>query len=167
MKLICVVFMIILSGSVFCQSSDKLNLATLQKQLVEFLIANGDINVPEHIQDYKEGKRIVFVSGLHNNFKKDPLINGIYSFSQSCSHCKAYFLIVDDGNVTILNISNRKGLNEAIINTLDFCEKYKYCGSITEDYISRLIGVYNNKNKQLAGFDLNCQRGVKDTKKLP
>lgn len=161
------ILFLIISLSSFSQPNEELTFKSLQSKLVDFLIDNGDIR-KEEIQEYKEGKRIIRVLGVLNGHNQGKLINGIYSFAMNVSHHRAYFAIIEDNQITVLNISTREGLDTAIKNTLDFCDKNKYCGNITNDYISRLIGVYYNINKNpLTRSDFNCQRGIKDTKNLP
>ena len=167
MKIPSIILFSLFSLSCFSQPKTELTYKSLQSSLTEFLISNGDIRT-EKIDDYRQGKSEIRLTGLFNNFQKEKLIDGIYSFAIGCSHCKAYFVIVDQSQYTILNISSKEGLNIAIQNTLDFCDRNKYCVDITKDYISRLISVYHNINKNpTAGYDANCQRGVKDTKTLP
>lgn len=150
-----------------CQTVKKASFASLEKKLTTFLIDNGDIHNLE-VEDYKSGKRSLTIIGLYNNYNKGELLNGIYSFSQNRTHARAYFLIIDNEKYTILNLSSRKGLDEAIKNTLNFCEKNKYCVDISNDYVSRLIRVYYTINKNPnARIDINCESGVISTKDLP
>lgn len=149
------------------QTESKITFQSIKDNLINFLIFKGDI-WENDIKDIKDGKYNINFSGIHNNYKKENLINGIYSFSAPITHTKAYFVIIENNNHFILDISTRDGLDTAISNTLDFCERNKYCSDITEDYISRLIGVYYKINKNpINRFDKNCEDGVKTVTTLP
>lgn len=159
------VFLIYLNSS--SQTTKELTFDSLKNELITFLIEKKDITDLE-IKDYKNGKKQMCVNGVHNNYNKGVLINGIYSFYQTRTHSKVYFVIIEKNNYTILDLSNRNQLDLAIKNTLDFCDRSEYCEEITNDYISRLIRIFYRKNKNPnAGTDTNCIHGIKDTKDLP
>ncbi len=150
-----------------CQSLKVFTFKLLEKELVLFLIKNKDIFESE-IKDYNDGKKRLNIFGIYNNYRGGKLKNGIYCFSQTRTHVRNYFVIIENENFIILNISNRQGLDIAIKDTLDFCERNKYCEKITNDYITRLIRTYYNFNKNpIAHIDLNCENGIKDKIDLP
>jgi len=92
----------------------------------------------------------------------------MYAFNTGTTHNKAYFVLVEKDSYHILNLSTRSGLEAAIETTLDFCEQNEICVDITNDYISRLVGVFYNINKNPENRrDVNCLRGINDEKKLP
>jgi hypothetical protein len=161
------VIMLLACVTTSCQTVRKITFPNLEKELIEFLVKNGDIHNLE-VEEYKNGKRRVTISGLYNDYNKGTVIDGLYSFYQNRTHARAYFLLVENNKYTILDISSRQGLDLSIKNTLDFCERNKYCVDITNDCISRIINVYYNINlNPRAGADINCESGVKDTKALP
>lgn len=150
-----------------CQTVKNINSKDLEKVLLDFLIQNGDIHKLE-LDDYKSGKRDISIMGFFSNTRKDALINGLYVFYQNRTHARIYYVILEDGKYTILNISSREGLDLAIKNVLDFCDKNKLCADITEQYVNRIVGMYYRKNKNPATrIDVNCERGISDTKYLP
>lgn len=151
----------------YCQITNKLTFDSLKKELIPFLINSKDI-IDNELEDYKSGKRQISIVGLQNNYYKGDLKDGIYRFSQTQTHSRVYFIIIEDNNYIILNIATREGLDLAIKNTLDFCERKKYCEILINDYISRMIRIYYQKNKNPnVGADLNCLYGKKDNKDLP
>jgi len=150
-----------------CQTVKNINSKDLEKVLLDFLIQNGDIHKLE-LDDYKSGKRDISIKGFFSNSKKEVLINGIYMFYQNKTHSKNYYVIVENGKNIILNISSRQGLDLAIKDVLDFCDRNKICADITEEYVNRMVSMYYRKNKNpMAGIDVNCERGISDTKNLP
>ena len=149
------------------QTIKILTFESLKKELLPFLINNKDI-MDNEIEDYRSGKKQISIVGLQNNYFKGDLKDGIYRFSQTRTHSRVYFVIIEKNNFTILDLSSRDGLDLAIKNTLDFCERSKYCEEITNDYVSREIRIYYSKNKNPnVGTDVNCLYGIKVTKKLP
>jgi hypothetical protein len=164
MKKIIIITLLICSP--FVRGQEKVTFKSLSDKLVDFLQQEREI----HINDVTELKsRDTFVlSGLFNDKKSGDLTNGFYVFSSGRSHSKVYYLIFENNTYTILNITTRQGLDTAIKNTLDFCDREKYCFEITRDCVSRLIGVYYKINKNPENrIDINCLYGVKDTKDLP
>lgn len=152
-----------------CQTTKniKLTFQSLENELIPFLIKNKDIEEFEK-DDYTSGKKHLNIFGIQNNYYKGELKDGIYSFSQTRTHSRIYFVIIEKNKFTILDITTKIGLEESIRNTLDFCERSNYCEEITTDYISRLVRTYYKKNKNpLAGMDVNCERGINTTKDLP
>lgn len=150
-----------------CQTTKNLSFQSIEKELTDFLIRNNDIQNFE-LEGYQSGKTHIKISGIHNEYSGGDLKDGIYAFYQGRTHARSYFVIIEKEKFVILDISTRKGLEEAIKNTLDFCERNRYCEQITNDYVSRLIRVYYNKNINPSdSIDRNCIHGVKDTKDLP
>ncbi len=163
--MIMLVFLICLNSS--CQTVKTLTFDSLRKELILFLVKNKDINNSE-VEDYYSGKRQVSINGVQNDYHEGYLKDGIYSFYQTRTHSKVYFVIIEKSNFTILDLSNREGLDVAIKTTLDFCERREYCEEITNDYISRMIRLFYRKNKNpTVGTDTNCLYGVNSKKDLP
>jgi hypothetical protein len=160
-------FIILFHFTSSCQTTKGFSSQSIEKQLTDFLISNNDIQRFE-VEEYKSGKSHIKSSGIYNEYDGGPLKDGIYVFNPGRTHSRSYFVIIEKEKFTILDISTRKGLEEAIKNTLDFCERSRYCQQITKDYVSRLIGVYYNINANPDGrADRNCVYGVTDTKDLP
>lgn len=160
---------LVLFFSISCKSqvSDKLTFDTLKIELINFLSSKNELD-KSRAEKLKKGENSFNLNGLFNNRHDGELINGLYSFSIFSSHSKGYFVIVENNSFTILDLSSREGLDKAIKDVLDFSERSKYCVSISSDIVSRLIIVYYNINKNpLAGFDLNCEKGVINTDDLP
>lgn len=161
------ILILLLSITSSCQTTKNLNFTSIEDKLIEFLIKKGDI-MEHQVKSFKNKEYSIHLIGVKNGYNKDTLINGIYFFSAHISHTKTYYLIVENDNYTILDLSNREGLDVSIKNTLDFCERQKYCSDITEDYINRIIGVYYKINKNpLIKTDVNCEKETKHTKDLP
>jgi hypothetical protein len=163
-----IVFLIIIIATISCKSQvrTKLSFETLNVKLIDFLEANKDFN-SERAEKYRKEEYSLNVIGVSNNLSSGELENGMYSFGLG-PHSRAYFVLVENQKFFILNIATRKGLNDAIQTTLDFCERNKFCVDITNDYIRRLIGVHYNINKNPENrSDINCVKGVNDFKSLP
>lgn len=166
-KIITTFLLMLIHLSSNCQTSKNLTFESLEKELTKFLINNNDIQKYE-LKDYMSGKTHIKIIGVQNEYSNGNLKDGIYAFYQTRTHARSYFIIVEKDEFTILNLSNKNGLHEAIKKTLDFCEKSRYCETITNDYVSRLIRVYLNKNiNPIDSVDKNCLYGVTDTKDLP
>ena len=152
---------------VSAQKTEKLSFEKLNKQVNEYLSKNDDIYIMLYKRNQiKDGS--VSIIGVHNRTSDGDVVNGVYSFSMNVTMSKGYFLIVDDNEVTVLDITNRDKLDKSIKLLLDFCDKYNYCETIVTDYVSRLTRVYYNLNKWKGERkDLNCINGISDTKKLP
>ncbi|MCZ8144640.1 hypothetical protein [Flavobacterium sp.] len=149
------------------QDLNTLTFDSLKTHLITFLIKNNDIREFE-IDDYKSGRRQIDVIGIQNDYHKGDLKNGIYSFYQTRNHSRVHFVIIENNNYTILNLSNRDGLNLGIIALLNFCERSKYCEIIINDYISRLIRVYFKNNLIVnTGNELNSLNCIKTKEGLP
>ena len=161
---------LILLVFVSCKAQDiqKLTFERLKTATIDFLVKKNELT-PDRAAKLKSGEFNGFIlQGVNNKLSKGDLKNGMYAFSLLDDHCKGYFVLVENDHYIILDIGTRQGLDEAIKNTLDFCEKNKYCVDITNDYVSRLVGVYYNINKNPSnGHDVNCEKGVRDVKSLP
>ena len=163
------VFLVILLSSLFSNSQNinSITYKELSVNLIDFLLQKKELNESTAAK-LKTGEFTFNLRGAINNYKKENLINGIYAFSSFSSHKRAYFVIVEDKNYIILDLSTREGVDKAIKEVLDFSERQKYCYEITSDYISNIIRIYYNKNKNLlAGMDTNCEKGIKTNKNLP
>lgn len=166
-KIIYLVIMICFSQ--ISTSQEKLTFEKLRVELTTYLLQHGEM-LRSEVEDYKNGERQINLIGVHNNFAKGGLINGVYSFSLTRTMARGYFVIVDNSEYTILDITTRDGLDKSIKLLLDFCDKYNYCETIVTDYVGRLTRVYYNLNKWKGQrTDLNCEegRGIIDTKSLP
>lgn len=149
------------------QISHKLTFEKLRVETIDFLLHKKEVT-EARAEKLKSGEFSFILRGVNNNLAEGDLKNGMYAFSLLDDHCRGYFLIVENDSHIILDIGTRTGLDEAIKNTLDFCERNKFCVDITNDYVSRLIGVYYNINKNpLNGHDINCEKGVKEINELP
>ena len=160
---------LVLIFSISCKSQvvDKLTFDSLKIELINFLSSKNELDKSK-AEKLKKGENSFNLNGLYNNRHDGELINGLYSFSIFSSHSKGFFVIVENNSYTILDLSSREGLDKAIKDVLDFSERSKYCVGITRDIVSRLVTVYYNKNKYpLAGFDLNCEKGILNTDDLP
>ena len=140
--------------------------AEIKDELLEFLISAEQIRASE-IEDYKSDKYKIMVVGIYNGLNGEKLIDGVYFFSTPSSHNKTYYLIIDGHNKHILDIDDRQGLEHAITQMLDFCERRKYCSSITQQYIANLITLYYKNKYPIKGKDINCETGITDVKELP
>lgn len=148
-----------------CQQNELLTKENLKLELVNFLVKK---QLLKNINEYNEDKRVVNLRGIHKNKVEDNLRTGIYAFSLNRTHNKAFFVIVDGNSYTILDLTSKEELLVSIKNTINFCEKQKYCVTITNDYVSRLIGVFYNINKNPNNRgDINCKTGVINTDDLP
>lgn len=149
------------------QTIEKLTFESTEKKLLDFIISKGDVPLND-IENFKSGKYGLYFFGVYNNLKKGDLINGIYCFSLARTHSKNYFLIVENNNYIILDITSKKGLELAIENTLNFCEREKYCSDLISENVTRLINTYYkinlNPNNRI---DVNCERNIIKIKKLP
>jgi len=160
-------FLLLSNCKSISQNSSDLKFEVLEKQLLQFMINNNDFSENE-VEDYTSGKFHLRIAGVQKSYSSGKVMDGIYSFGRLTTHTRSYFLIVEDNKFTILNISSRQGLDRAIIDVLDFCDRKKYCVKLTTDYISRIIHVYYTKNvNPAAGMDTNCEYGVKDVKEVP
>lgn len=166
-KVSLIILALIVSLSSSCQSTKNMTEEVIKSKLADFLIKKEGLN-DKDIEDIKKGKLGISLLGLFNPFKKNELNDGIYSFSLSRTHVKVYFLIIEKEDYIILDISTREGLDLSLKNTLDFCERKKYCSDITEEYVSRMIIMYYKVNKNpINKIDPNCETEIKDTKNLP
>ena len=165
------ILLFLISTTIFnCQSQNQQRLTYdgLKPHLVDFLISKKEIN-KERAENLKSGKHTF---GLYGAFKRKPhkeeLVNGMYLFSPMASHSRYYFVLVENKNFIILDISNRKGLDKSISVSLDYCERQKYCVEVTNEIVKMLLDTYYNKNKNPhAGHDLNCKNGAINLDDLP
>lgn len=164
-KLSILILFITLTSS--CQSTKNIHVNTIENNLIDFLIKKGDI-LTHQVNDFKNKKYSIHVTGVMNGYSEEKLLNGIYHFSSGFTHTRVYYLIVEDDKHIILDLSTRESLDASIKITLDFCERQKYCSNITAEYISKLIGVYYviNKNSGLR-MDVNCENDIIQKKDLP
>lgn len=167
MKSIIIYLMLLVFISCKSQVGEKLTFDRLKIELINFLQSKQEVD-KLRVEKLKNGENILNLSGLFNSKFDGELKNGIYSFSVFSSHSRGYFVIVENESFIILDLSTREYLDDSIKNVLNFSERSEYCVGITREIISRLITVYYNKNKNtLAGFDLNCEKGIINTDDLP
>jgi len=104
---------------------------------------------------------------IHNRINKDSLKNGIYGFSRTANHSKGYFLIYQNGDITILDLTTLEKLKNTINLFLDFATEQRYCDTIINDYINRFIKMYFHNAKRNYMPDLiNCDKSI-NIKDLP
>lgn len=145
----------------------QLSFHKLKNDMIDFLVNKHEID-SERAKKLKNGEHTFYLQGVSNNLSEGALRNGMYIFSSLTSHKNEYFVLVENNSYIILDISTRKGLENSLVNTLDFCERNKFCVDIINDYVSKIIGVYYNTNKNpRAGLDTNCEKGIFDVKELP
>ena len=167
MKKVILFFFLLSTFLVFSQDDKKLTFDNLKPFLIDFLFEKNQLSL-ERVDKLKSGEHDFNLRGVFNNKRDGELINGIYAFSNFSSHSKAFFVLVENNEFTILDLDNRDGLDVSIKNVLDFSERNKYCVLITSEIITRLLKVYYNKNvNPLIGQDINCIRGVVDFEDLP
>ena len=167
MRLLSFFLIMVFCSSCKIQKTENLTFDTLSSDLITFLYKKKEINY-ERSEKLKSKEYSFNLRGLFNNKSKGELINGIYAFSSFNSHGRAYFVIVNNNDYTILDISTRKGLDTSIKNVLDFCEKERYCVDITNQCITSIISVYYKINKNpLNKIDVNCEHGIVNTDDLP
>ncbi|WP_430399141.1 hypothetical protein [Flavobacterium sp.] len=149
------------------QNSKKLTFDNLKPFLIDFLYEKNQLT-SERVDELKKGEYDFYLRGLFNDKHDGELVNGVYAFSNFSSHSKAFFVLVENNEFTILDLDNREGLDVSIKNILDFSERSKYCVLITSEILTRLLNVFYNKNvNPLIGQDINCIRGVVNFKDLP
>lgn len=170
MKAIFLKILLLFCLPLFAQNNGKLTFEKLQHDLTNYLIEKGEIYKSD-IDSYKKGEKNIRISGFHNRLDRGDLKNGVYAFFLTRTMARGYFLIVDNQEYKILDITTREGLDKSIKEVLDFCDKYEYCVDISKTYVNRLVEVYYNFNKWPdQRRDLNCEEGrgsVTDTNKLP
>ncbi|MEC4048614.1 hypothetical protein OX284_004170 [Flavobacterium sp. SUN046] len=167
LKYIYSILILLIAITSSCQSTKNITFESFENSLIDFLIKKGEI-MEHQVNDFKNKKYTIHVIGAKNGYNRNNLINGIYTFSSGFSHTRTYYLIIENDKYVILDISSREGLEISIKSTLDFCERQKYCSDITQEYISKLVGVYYTRNKNpIVWLDTNCESGVKETKDLP
>ncbi|WP_298139998.1 hypothetical protein [Flavobacterium sp.] len=150
------------SVSSSCQSAKQLTFESIENNLIDFLVIKNEIR-DDQVVNFKHKKSKVYLSGIQNGYSKNELINGIYVFSAPYTHTKVFYLIVENEKYIILDVSDREGLEIAIKDILDFCERQRYCSDLTQDYVSRMIAAYYKINKNpIRRNDINCIDGVKD-----
>jgi hypothetical protein len=156
MRNVLLIIILLASNFSFCQETEKLTVESLKLELVEFLMEKNQI---------RSNNKRVSLSGIHKNRVDENLKNGIYVFNNGSTHNLSFFVIVDNNSFSILDISTSQGLKDSIETTLKFAKNQKYCAEITQDYISRLIGVHYRINKNPRGRnDKNCEFELKPRK---
>ncbi len=153
MKKLLLPLFILLINLLSCQNPDPYQ--ELRAKLVDFLVEKEMLTVEE----YNNEPRILHLRGLFKDKLNNLEVkNGIYSFSINRTHTKAFFVIVENNNYDILDLTSTEGFIESIKKTLIFCKKNNYCKELTIDYINRIIGVYYiiNKNPNTR-IDPNCK----------
>lgn len=156
MRKVLLLIILLASNFSFCQETEKLTVESLKLELAEFLMEKNQI---------RSNDKRVSLRGIHKNRVDENLKNGIYVFNNGSTHNLSFFVIVDNNSFSILDISTTQGLKDSIETTLKFAKSQKYCTEITQDYISRLIGVHYriNKNPRRRN-DKNCEFELKPRK---
>jgi len=154
-------FLILSINHCMAQRSKTISVKSLEPKLIAFLITKKEI-APNQIARYTRGENHITITGVINGFLKDDLIDGIYLFSTASSHSKIFYLIIDDSEYKILDLSDERKLKKSIDRTIDFCGKKKYCSDLTKEYISLMVSVYYNINSNpLNRRDKNCSSDLK------
>jgi len=165
-KIIIFTLLLFLQHIVCFGQSKGVSKKTIMPQLITFLNQQGEIENAQ-LADFNNGQREVEIFGTINSYKKDELIDGVYTFFNSKSHHKTFLLLIDNGDFKILNISTLEGVKAGMIDLINFCESKKYCVEITEKYILSLLTVYYKINKNpFSRRDSNCKENS-DIKDLP
>nr|WP_315240138.1 hypothetical protein [uncultured Flavobacterium sp.] len=163
-KAIILIYLLIVSYNGLCQSKGQLTFDTLKSNLIEDLYAIKAIDTV-WMENVKKGEYSLNISGLENNLREGDLKNGIYFFNIKRY---SYFVLVENSHYMLLDFRSRHGLDLSVLNLMDFCERNNYCVQVTNNYVTKLIGIYYHVNKDLSrGLDVNCEKGIKDTKGLP
>ena len=160
------VFFAILSSK--AQNENIISFSSIKPQLIEFLIKTNN-NGSFELENYKNGKSTIAIFGHEKEYKSAEKVNdGIYSFSETTTHSKVYYMIYKDSKCKILDIGTREGLDKSLKDVIIFCEENKYCVAITNDYVTRIIRSFYiiNKNPNMR-YDINCEFGIHDISKLP
>jgi len=168
MKKIIIFSIILILQVLTCLGQEKsISKKILMPQLVSFLNQQSEIKDYELV-GFNKGERELEIYGSMNNYRKDEFIDGVYTFYNSVTHHKTYFLLIDNGEFKILNIATLDGVKKSMTDLIDFCERKKYCGEITNEYVTKLLVTYTKINKKPNNrVDNNCKSGVKDVKDLP
>nr|WP_315240140.1 hypothetical protein [uncultured Flavobacterium sp.] len=146
------------------QEKSSLVFGTIKTDIIERLYKVEALD-SAWVMNLNKEKYSFHLKGLQNGLENKELQIGIYGLTLKNY---TYFVLVEKNNYILLDFRTRHGLDLSLINLIDFCERNKYCVEITNDYVSRLLRIYNDVHKNLnRGFDINCERGIKNTKGLP
>jgi len=154
--------------SVTCFGQNKLTYSELKNNVIDYLVINKNLN-NENAKKYKSGEYNGFtLVGSINQFNDEELKDGLYQFAPLASHQRIYFTLVENDNYTIIDLSTRQQLDDAITKVLDFCERKKFCHEISIAYAGKLISYFYNNNKNPNnGYDINCGKEKLTLKDLP
>lgn len=150
------------------QNIQRLTFEKLKVETLNFLVKKSELK-KERSEKFKSGEYNAYVlKGVINNSQGGKVVNGMYVFYLLDEYSKKYYLLVEENNYTILDVSTRANLDESIKITLDYCEKNKYCVNLINEYIPVLVKAFYSTNKNpMNGHDVNCESGVKDINVLP
>ena len=149
MRIALLITLLLTANFSFSQETEKLTVENLKIELKEFLVEKNQV--------YSNNTRVSF-HGIHKNKVDKNLKSGIYVFNNGSNHSLSFFLIIENNSYNILDISTLQGLKKSIASTLEFANRQNYCSEITKDYISRLIGVHYNVNRNPRNIgDGNCE----------
>lgn len=133
--MLCFSFAAMSQGSIL--TADK-----LKDGLAEFLVEKKQIKVMANNTQF--GK--INLSGVHHKLVSTLPKSGIYSFNNGLPSGLCYFVIVQNNNYEILDVSTIRGLNDALKKVLRFSDKKNFCKEIITDYTFRLINTHYNIN---------------------
>ncbi|WP_299223558.1 hypothetical protein [uncultured Aquimarina sp.] len=163
-KTLLLILILFVSSISYSQETKKISFDDLKIELENFLVEKNQIRYLEK-DSVKIGR--LYIGGIHNKLLDKQLKNGIYVFNNNSTHSLSFFVIIENNSYDILDISTLSGLIESAKKVIVFSNKQNYCYEITIDYLSRLIGVhYNiNRNPRYIG-NKNCKSELKPIKSI-
>ena len=160
------VFLALFVVTISCQSQKMTQLESVELEVAKKLFLSKDLGESEYVKFKKTGKGIS-IYGIHNSVSSDKMKEGVYGISKG-THSLVYFLIYEESEMQILNISSAESFALSTKYFLEFAERKKYCVEIIKDYMTRFINVYYKINKNLnTRKDINCSKGINSTDDLP
>jgi len=162
------ILILVLIISVTCVGQNKLSYSKLKNNVIDYLVTNKNLN-NENAKKYKTGEYNGFtLVGSINQFNDEELKEGLYQFAPLASNQRIYFTLVENDNFTIIDLSTRQQLDDAITKVLDFCERKSFCHEISKAYAGKLISYFYNTNKNPNNaYDINCSKQKTKLQDLP
>ncbi len=156
MKRLIFIYLLLMSMSISCQEHVGNEFKSIKEAAHDFFLEKEDFNKYLYDRYIKNGEG-ASIYGIHNKIDTLKIQDGIYWFTLG-SHFKKHFLIYDNKDVEILDISSKKELKNSIKKTLEYSVKKDFCVQIINDYISRLIHTHYTVNKNPRTLlDVNCK----------
>lgn len=160
-------FLILICSFCYGQSNDTLTYNYVKPKLVNFLKIEKQVS-DKVATDILNGEYSFNFVGFFNSKSFKVLKDGLYVFSTNRTDCKVYFVIVENSDFKIINLTTQDQLKDAISLILDFSERKKYCISITSEIIKSFLHAYYNINLDpLNRTHINCLKGITTTDDLP